>query len=49
MYFSDGDGALEHAAQGGWGVSFSGDIQGLSGRLPGQPDIGNLLWQEAWT
>lgn len=31
--------------QGGCGVSCSGDIQGLSGHLPGQPAPGNLLWQ----
>jgi len=41
--------ALEQAAQGDCGVSFSGDIQGPSGRLPGQPALRNLLWQGGWT
>jgi len=43
---------MEHwnrLAQGGCGVSFSGDIQGPSGRLPGQPALRNLLWQGGWT
>jgi len=38
---SEGDGALEQAAQGGCGVSFSGDIQDPPGQVPVQPDVGD--------
>jgi len=38
---SEGDGAVEQAAQGGCGVSFSGDIQDPPGRGPVQPTLGN--------
>ena len=37
---SEGDGALEQAAQGGCGVSFSGDIQDQPGHGPLQPTVG---------
>ena len=35
------DGALEQAAQGGCGVSFSGDIQDPPGQYPVQPAVGD--------
>ena len=38
---SEGDGALEQAAQGGCGVSFSGDVQDLPGQGPVQPSVGD--------
>ena len=38
---SEGDGALEQAAQGGCGVSFSGDIQDLPEQGPVQPTVGD--------
>ena len=38
---SEGDGALEQAALGGCGVSFSGDIQDLPGQGPLQPAVGD--------
>ena len=40
---------MEQAAQSGCGVSFSGDIQDLPGRLRVQPGLGSLLWQGGWT
>jgi len=38
---SEGDGALEQAAQGGCGVSFSGDIQDPPGQGPLWPAVGD--------
>jgi len=49
LLHSKGDGALEWAAQRGYGVSFSGDIQYPSGCLPMQPAAGSLFWQGGWT
>ena len=46
---SEGDGALEQAAQGGCGVSFSGDIQDPPGRGAVQPALGDPAWAGGWT
>ena len=45
---SEGDGALAQAAQGGCGVSFSGDIQALPGRGAVQPALGDPAWAGGW-
>jgi len=42
---SEGDGAL---AQGGCGVSFSGDIPDPAGRGAVQPALGDPAWAEGW-
>ena len=41
LLHSEGDGALAQAAQGGCGVSFSGDIPDLPGQGPVQPALGD--------
>ena len=45
----EGDGALEQAAQGGCGVSFSGDIQDPPGQDPVQPTVGDPASAVGWT
>jgi len=41
LLHSEGDGALEQVAQGGCGVSFSGDIRDPPGQGPVQPAVGD--------
>jgi len=40
--------ALAQAAQGGCGVSFSGDIQAPPGRGAVQPAVGDPAWAGGW-
>ena len=46
---SEGDGALAQAAQGGCGVSFSGDIPAPPGLGPVQPALGDPALAGGWT
>jgi len=46
---SEGGGALAQAAQGGCGVSSSGDIQDPPGRGAVQPALGDPAWAGGWT
>ena len=46
---SEGDGALEQAAQRGCGVSFSGDIPAPPGRGSVPPALGDPAWAGGWT
>ena len=45
---SEGDGALAQAAQGGCGVSFSGDIPAPPGHDPVPPALGDPAWAGGW-
>ena len=45
---SEGDRALAQAAQGGCGVSFSGDIPAPPGQGPVQPALGDPAWAGGW-
>jgi len=47
--YSEGDGALAQAAQGGCGGSFSGDIPALPGRGAVQPALGDPAWAGGWS
>jgi len=44
----EGDGALEQAAQGGCGVSLSGDIPDPPGQGPLQPTVGDPALAGGW-
>jgi len=45
----EGDGALAQAAQGGCGVSFSGDIPAPPGCGAVPPALGDPAWAGGWT
>ena len=45
---SEGDGALAQAAQGGCGVSFSGDIPAPPRRGAVPPALGDPAWAGGW-
>ena len=45
---SEGDGALAQAAQGGCGVSVSGDIPAPPGRGAVPPALGDPAWAGGW-
>jgi len=49
LLHSEGNGALDQAAQRGCGVSFSGDIQDPPGQGPVQPAVGDPTLAEGWT
>jgi len=49
LLHSEGDGALAQAAQGGGGVSFSGDIHDQPGQGPVQPTVGDPASAGVWT
>jgi len=46
---SETDRALDQAAQGGCGFSFSGDFQDLPGQGPLQPSVGDPALAGGWT
>jgi len=46
---SECDGALAQATQGGYGVSFSGDIPDPPGQGPVQPAVGDPASAGGWT
>ena len=48
LLHAEGDRALEQVAQGGCGVSFSGDIQNPPGRGAVQPALGDPAWAGGW-
>ena len=49
LLHSEGDRALAQAAQRGWGVSFSGDIQDLPAQDRMQPAVGDPTSAGGWT
>ena len=49
LLHSESDEALAQAAQGGYGVSFSGDTQNLPGQGPVQPALREPALTGVWT